>query len=93
MKDVICFVDVIVGLEQDGVLGVDNGIRYLKVEIRLRACCGHWGRGGGPINAFKFRVRALRNVARCGSVAGRWKGSNYEQTYGARVRKNSSRSV
>lgn len=42
----------VVGLEEDGVLGVDDGILYQEVEIRLCACGGHRGKGHGSINVF-----------------------------------------
>ena len=58
---IVGLVDIIVGLEQDRILGVDDRITDLEVEVGLWACTLHWIGGSGTINPVQGRVSALRD--------------------------------
>ena len=62
LVDVIGLVDWVIGLEQDAVLWVDNGVGDLEVEVRFRASFCYWVRGYGAVDGVESWVGSLRDV-------------------------------
>jgi hypothetical protein len=78
-------------LEEDCVLGVDEGVGNLEVEVGFRAGVCHGRRCDGAINCLKLRACSLGNVS-WGKISSRDLG-RFEEAYWANAAKKRFKSV
>jgi hypothetical protein len=62
LEDVVPLVDRIVGLVEDGILGIDDRVRDLEVKCRLEASLRRRHGRNGAIDEVQFGLRAVLDV-------------------------------
>jgi hypothetical protein len=65
---VVVLIDRVIGLEEDGVLRIDDRVRDLEVEVRLSAGFVNTDRGHSSVDGFKLWMSANRNLSIAGQI-------------------------
>jgi hypothetical protein len=65
---VIVLIDWVIGLEEDRVLWIDDRVRDLEVEVRLRAGFVDTDRGHSSVDGFKLGMSANRDLSIAGQI-------------------------
>lgn len=59
---VVGLVEIIIGLEQNGVLRIDDGVGELEIQVRFSSSSGNGNWGSSTVNTVQDGLGALRNV-------------------------------